>query len=99
MLIIINLLYIMTTLSIKYRGKPVSSLLRLPAEGQHGFVMTHFVGIVISSRSFGLAQFFILIVFIYLHVIAIPCTFFFLLVLNDIDHMKAWHTFSGGAGN
>lgn len=86
----------MTTLSIKYRGKQESSLLRLPAKGQRGLVMTHFVGIVISSRSFGLAQFFILIVFIYLHVIAMPCTFF---VLNDIDHMKAWHTFSGCAGN
>lgn len=59
--------------------------------------MTHFVEIVISSRSFGLAQFFILLVFIYLHVIA--CLVLFLLVLNDIDHMKAWHTFSGCAGN
>lgn len=27
------------------------------------------------------------------------CLVLFLLVLNDNDHMKAWHTFSGYAGN
>lgn len=66
-------------------------------------VVTYFVGIAISAKSFGwhktsvfLFFLFSFIVPIYLH-IAMFCHI--LLVKNDIDNMKAWHTSLGYARN
>lgn len=65
--------------------------------------VTYFVGIAISAKSFGwhktsvfLFFLFSFIVPIYLH-IAMFCHI--LLVKNDIDNMKAWHTSLGYARN
>lgn len=71
--------------------------------GQRELVMTYLVGIVISARSFGLAQdsVFFSFFFFYIHSVCIfACCCYvlsYLLVKNDIDHTKALHARNSSA--